>query len=233
MRSPRSILTRFSTDAPRGQGTDPLHCHRLSLMTLFCSRSTQALPVPAAGQGRQPPLQKEPPTAHPQREEAFPVSTAQREPELELRSDLPLLQAPRGGSFKLRAVRGALWPQIFRVAEDTGHQQCTHAAELPCPQCTRSFGRISSCSRTSESTGASSPTAAVSFDKCFHLGQDPAPAHPRWQETPQVRGLYQVFQPPRQPHSAQAGPRRREARQDKWRGGTELAPHPVPVARDG
>lgn len=139
MRSPRSLLTRCSTDAPRGQGTDPLHCHRLSLMTLFCSRPTQALPVPAAGQGRQPPLQKEPPTAQPQRGEAFPGSTAQSEPELELRFDVPLLQAPRGGSLRLSSVRGALWPQISRVAEDTGHQQGTHAAELPCPQCTRSF----------------------------------------------------------------------------------------------
>ena len=56
---------------------------------------------------------------------------------------MPLLQAARGGSFLPRAVRGALWPQTSRVAEHKGHRQCMHAAELPCPQCTRSFGRIS------------------------------------------------------------------------------------------
>ena len=106
-----------------------------------------------------------------------------------------------------------------------------HAAELPCPQCTRSFGCISSCSRTGASTGASRPTAAVSFDKCFRLGQDPAQAHPRWQETPQLRGLYQVFQPPRQPHSTQAGPHWQEAR--KTSGGMARVAHPAPVAGDG
>ena len=77
------------------------------------------------------------------------------------------------------------------------------------------------------------PYRGSEFRQAFPPWLRPGTGASTVQEAPQVRGLYQLFQPPRKPHSAQAGPHRREARQDKWRDGTELAPHPASVAGDG